>query len=364
MSTSKPRSPLSISIRSTSLNDDWRQQALARQQQLTKPQGSLGLLEELAIQLVSVQQTHQPNVSQARALIFAADHPVARRGTSAFPVEVTAAMVGNFLSGGAASSVLARSHDIPLTVIDMGVDTPYPSPDVSSDRYRKYDFEGGDIYIEAALTPEDFCEVLLVGRQSVARLPEDLNLLILGEMGIGNTTASAAVAGAVIGGEVESLVGRGTGIDDEILRTKTQIVSQAIDRWSKIECPAEDKVAEIMRQLGGREMTAVLGAMLEAVHRGVAILVDGFIISVVALVLVKLYPESRDYLIFSHQSHEAGHQKVLAELDATPLLSLHLRLGEASGALTAYPLLKAACDLHNQMATFEEAAVPNKDDIL
>ena len=181
-------------------------------------------------------------------------------------------------------------------------------------------------------------------------------------MGIGNTTASSAVAAALIGGELEALIGRGTGVDDKAFEVKTQIVRQAVSRWERQRGAHIPYAAEVMRHLGGREMAATLGAMLEAVQRGVAILVDGFIISVVALTLVRLHPEARSYLIFSHRSQESGHQRVLAELNAEPLISLGLRLGEASGALSAYPLLKAACDLHVHMATFAEAAVPDQDE--
>jgi nicotinate-nucleotide--dimethylbenzimidazole phosphoribosyltransferase len=279
-------------------------------------------------------------------------------------MEVTAAMVGNFLAGGAASSVLAQTHNIPLTVIDVGVDTPYPQPRVTRDRYQKYSLSGGDISREPALNHEDFYEAVMIGRRCVASLDPTLNLLILGEMGIGNTTPSAAIACALLSGSVEDLVGRGTGIDDETRALKQNIVTQALNRWRADQDPDEHRVIKIMRHLGGREIVAIFGAMLEAIQRGVAILVDGFIISAAALALVTMYPEARPLLLFSHRSQERGHRLILEAMRATPLLELELRLGEASGALTAYPILRAACALHGQMATFAEAAVPNKEERL
>ena len=345
-------------------NDPWWQKALDRQNILTKPNGSLGRLEELAIQLSVIQQTHSPKVDHTSALIFAADHPVSIHGTSAFPMEVTAAMVVNFLTGGAASSVLAKLHNIPLSVIDVGVDTPYQVPNISSDLYQKYRINAGDISVEPALSDQVFEEVVKIGRTCVAQLPDETDLLILGEMGIGNTTPSSAVAYALLEGDLETLVGKGTGITDEARKNKITVIHKALKRYSKVHNVHENKVIEIMKHLGGREMSAILGAMLEAIQRRIAILVDGFIISVVALALVHLHPESLPFLIFSHRSKELGHQRVLQALEASPILSLDLRLGEASGSLTAYPLLKAACALHTNMATFEEAQVPNKEDTI
>ena len=364
MQTSTQQHLPSLNITVSTFDFSWQQEAQNRQNSLTKPQASLGQLEALAIQLATLQRTHRPTVDHAHAFIFAADHPVVCHGTSAFPMEVTAAMVSNFLSGGAASSVLAQMHQIPLTVIDVGVDTDYPVPQVSGDRYQKHELTAGDISVEASLSHQNFTQAIYIGRECVAKLDDNVKLLILGEMGIGNTTSSSAVASALITNSLDDLIGRGTGISDEAIHIKKQIVQKALQRWSQSVEHQVDNVAEIMRHLAGREMVSILGAMLESVQRGIPILVDGFIISVVALALVRMYPQARNFLIFSHRSQEKGHQKVLAALKASPLLSLDLRLGEASGALTAYPLLKAACALHSNMATFEEAAVPNKEESL
>ena len=355
---------LVLDLTTSAIDLTWRSSALERQAQLTKPPGSLGRLEEVAVQLATVQRTHQPRVDHAHTLIFAADHPVARHGTSAYPVEVTAAMVGNFLAGGAASSVLARTHDIPLTVIDVGVDTPYAQPQSTPERYQRYQLRGGDLSEEPALDLEDFYAAVKIGRQCVAALDPELNLLILGEMGIGNTTPSAAIACALLSGDVDELVGRGTGIDEDARVKKQEVITRSLKRWRAAQASGAPQVAEVLRHLGGREIVAIFGAMLESVQRGVAILVDGFIISAAALALVTMYPEARPFLLFSHRSRERGHRRLLEAMDALPLLELDLRLGEASGALTAYPLVRAACALHCQMATFAEAAVPDRDDAL
>ena len=353
---------LKVNMPSLAANDPWWKKAQARQAILTKPSGSLGRLEELAMRLSAIQQTNTPSVDHAQALIFAADHPVSRHGTSAFPMEVTAAMIANFLNGGAASSVLAKLNDIPLSVIDVGVDTPYEVTGISANLYQRHTLSGGDISVEPALSAQAFTKAIQIGRKCVASMPTETQLLILGEMGIGNTTPSSAVACALLGGQLDSLVGRGTGITEEVRKHKIELINKALKRFSTVHTLKENQVVDVMKHLGGREMSAILGAMLEAVQKRIPILVDGFIISVVALALVRLYPESLPYLIFSHQSQEQGHIKVLQALQASPILSLDLRLGEASGALTAYPLLKAACALHSNMATFEEAAVPNKEE--
>lgn len=354
---------LKINVPSLASDDPWWQRAQDRQNILTKPSGSLGRLEDLAIRLSVIQQTNTPSVDHTHALIFASDHPVVRHGTSAFPMEVTAAMVANFMHGGAASSVLAKLNNIPLSVVDVGVDTPYEMDSVNSNAYQKYELSGGDISVEPALSSQTFVEAIGIGRKQITKLSDNTQLLILGEMGIGNTTPSSAVACALLGGEIDDLVGKGTGITEEARRHKVSIIAKALQRFSKEHDHKQNHVVEVVRHLGGREMSSILGAMLEAVQRRIAILVDGFIISAVALALVQLYPESLPFLIFSHRSQEQGHIKVLQALQASPLLSLDLRLGEASGALTAYPMLKAACALHVNMATFAEAAVPNKEEI-
>lgn len=333
-----------------------------RQACLTKPPGSLGRLEELAVRLAAFQGTPIPRVRPAAALLFAADHPVTRHGVSPYPSAVTQAMVRNFLTGGAAVSVLARRQSIPLHVVDVGVDgsteaLPDPAPGTSYRRDRCAESPAGDLRVEDAMPPETFAACKEAGRAAVHELPSDTRLVVLGEMGIGNTTAAAAICGALLDGEPESFVGAGTGADEEMLDRKRAVVRDAVNRLAGLRDPDE-----VVRRVGGREIAALLGAMEAAVALRRVVLVDGFIVTAAALALLKRVPEARHGLLFAHRSDEQAHARVLAWLGVEPLLDLGLRLGEASGALVAFPLVELACALHAEMATFESAAVPDRTD--
>jgi len=338
-----------------------RREALARQARLTKPAGSLGRLEELAVELAAFQEG-EPAVRPAAALHFAADHPVVARGIAPFPQSVTRAMVENFLSGGAASSVLCRLYGLPLTVHDVGV-LPRELPPsrrqaegVVVSRTALASAPAGDLASEDAMSPEVFEATLQLGRQAVRELVEGTRLVVLGEMGIGNSTVAAALGAALLElPEPEAMVGLGTGATPEILANKREVVRLAVARLG-----GERSTREVLRRVGGRELTALVGAMLEASAQRVAVLVDGFIVSAAALAALRLEPDVRRALIFSHTSAEAGHQRLLEACGAKPLLELGLRLGEGSGALAAFPLLEAAVALHRGMATFESAAVPDR----
>lgn len=332
-------------------------EARARQASLTKPAGSLGRLEDLAIQLASIRGG-EPESRPAEALIFAADHPVVKHGVSAYPAAVTAAMVENFVRGGAAASVLARRLAVGLTVIDVGVSTPY-AHEVSGAGARLHrdpvaDLPAGDLRVEDAMSSEVYARALAAGAAAVDRLDAGTRVVILGEMGIGNTTAAAAVAAALLGGDPALLVGLGTGVDPGALARKIEVVREAAER---VGGAAPHRV---LQSVGGREIAAIVGAAGRAIERRMAVLVDGFIVSAAILALVRIEPLARRSLIFAHCSQEAGHARILAALDARPLLDLGLRLGEASGALTALPLLDLACALHREMATFDGAGVPER----
>ena len=337
------------------------EQARAHQQQLTKPRGSLGVLEDIPVQLAGLQRTPMPASRPAAAIVFASDHPVARHDVSAYPVEVTAAMVRNFVAGGAAASVLARELRVPLHVVDVGVrGPPYLAfaEDVRLVRARVARDEAGDLRVEDAMSAATFDRAVQTGAAAVDSLPAGVVVLILGEMGIGNTTAASAVAAALLGAhgaEAEALVGAGTGVSGAALARKRAVVSDAVARVGQVE-----SAEEAVRRLGGRDIAALLGAGARGCERGMAVLVDGFIVSTAMLALVRAAPEARRSLLFAHRSAEAGHRRVLEALDARPLLDLDLRLGEASGALLALPLLDHACALHRQMATFASAGVPDK----
>lgn len=334
------------------MNSAAQEAAERRQQQLTKPPGSLGALEDIAITLAGIQGLERPSSRPAAALLFAADHPVTRHGVSAYPPSVTGAMMANFAGGGAASTVFARALDVPLQVVDVGVDSEYP-PSATVRRAPRAG-EAGDLRTEDALDAEAFEAAWSAGVDAIDGLPEDVRVVLLGEMGIGNTTPAAAVSAALLGRPAADLVGPGTGVAGEALENKRQVVEDALSRVGPLE-PSAGR--EALLRLGGRELAAIAGAATRAVERGVAVLVDGFIVTSAVLAAVRAEPGVRDGLLFAHCSQEPGHRALLEALDARALLDLGLRLGEGSGALAALPLLDLACAMHAGMATFEEAAI-------
>lgn len=331
-----------------------RDAALARQDKLTKPAGSLGRLETLAVALAERQGRSQPKSRPASALIFAADHPVTALGVSAYPSAVTRAMVQNFATGGAAASVLASTFGVPLTVVDVGVSGPVAEVDgpharvVRAPRAGK----GGDLLRTDALDADARDAALRAGRDAVDALDPETRVLVLGEMGIGNTTCATALSAALLETDGAALVGPGTGVHGEALETKKRVVRGALERVGQVS------PGEALRRLGGRDIAAVVGAAGRAAALGMTVLVDGFIVTSAILALCRLRPAARGAFLFAHRSAEPGHSRQLEALDAEPLLDLGLRLGEASGALTALPILDAACALHSGMATFEGAGVP------
>ena len=335
-----------------------RAEAAARQARLTKPAGSLGRLESLVLDLAAWQGRALPESRPVVALLFAADHPVAARGVSAYPPEVTAAMVTNFLSGGAAASVLARTLNIPLTVVDVGVATPYVAPaDSWAQLVRGLSAaEVGDLVESDGMSPRALNDAVRAGQAAVEELDNETRFVILGEMGIANTTVASALVACLAGGAPEEWVGPGTGVQGAALSAKQQVVRAAVERVGAVE------PAEALRRLGGRELAALVGAATAAAARRMTVVVDGFIVSAAMLAAVALRPAVRPALVFAHRSAEPPHAALLERLGAEPLLDLGLRLGEASGALTAWPLIDLACRLHAGMATFDEAAVPTAND--
>lgn len=329
--------------------------AEARQAQLTKPAGSLGELERLATRLAGLQGRECPSIDQVWIAIFAGDHGVMAEGVSAYPQAVTGQMLRNFVGGGAAISVLARQVGASLEVTDLGTALPLePLPGV---RHLHVGAGTGNLMREAAMTPAQALIALQAGRDSVSRAAADgCELFIGGEMGIGNTTSATALACLLLGCPVAELVGPGTGLAAAGVAHKAQVIETAL----ALHRDAAGEPMEALRCLGGFEIAALTGAYLACAQQGVVALVDGFICSVAALLAVRLNPECRDWLLFSHQSAEPGHQRLLAALQATPVVSLGLRLGEGSGAALVVPMLRLACALHNEMATFAEAAVADR----
>ncbi len=336
----------------------YRLSALERQSILTKPTGALGALEDVAVWLADIQQTETPLANSPAVIVFASDHPVSELGVSAYPREVTPMMVLNLAVGGAAASVLSRLHSAPLHIVDVGAE-PYPAPAANEHvHWSRVNPRGvvGNLRDSDAMDSTALEHSLKAGADAVDALPKGTNVLILGEMGIGNTTPASAIAARLLQCSADEMVGPGTGVSGEALQAKCEIVASALARTEGNSDPFE-----VMRRLGGREIAAIVGAMGRAAEQGIAILVDGFIVSSAALVAVKMDERVRDYLWFGHRSAEPGHARILEALDASPLVDAGLRLGEGSGALTSLPLVQAAVALHNEMATFEQASVPNRE---
>ena len=331
------------------------EQAHARQQQLTKPAGSLGQLESVAVQLAGLQGQVKPNLDRVWIAIFAGDHGVVAEGVSAFPQEVTGQMLHNFVNGGAAISVLARQLGASLEVVDLGTVTP--SLDLPGVRHLNIGPGTANFVLGPAMTQVQGELAMQAGRDSVLRaVATGVQLFIGGEMGIGNTTAASALACALLDCPVMHLTGPGTGLNAAGVSHKAQVIERAL----AMHTAQRGDALQTLFNLGGFEMSALVGAYLACAQEGVAVLVDGFICSVAALVAVRLNPDCRQWLVFGHRGAEPGHRHVLETLGAEPLLDLGLRLGEGSGAALAVPLLRLACDLHGQMATFAEAAVADR----
>lgn len=343
----------------TNRDHTYRDAALARQGILTKPTGALGALEGVAVWLADIQQSEMPVAGPAAAVVFASDHAVSRLGVSAYPREVTPMMVINLATGGAAASVLARLNGIPLHVVDVGTE-PYPDPEPGPGMHWHRAATAGVVgdLVESDAMDEAALEAALgAGAAAVDALPDGTRIAIFGEMGIGNTTPASAVSARLMGMTADDMVGPGTGVAGDALQAKRELVQRALDRTVDTIAPLE-----VLRRLGGREIAAIVGAMGRAAELGMAILVDGFIVSSAALVAARHDARVRDYMWFGHRSAEPGHARILEALDAQPLVDAGLRLGEGSGALTALPLIQASVALHNQMATFEQAAVPDRED--
>ena len=332
-----------------------RNKARERQQQLTKPAGSLGQLEHLAVELAAMQGSQRPQVEQLWVSIFAGDHGVVAEGVSAFPQAVTGQMLRNFVSGGAAISVLAKQLDATLEVIDLG--TTLPLEPLRGVHHLHLGAGTQNFAQGPAMSATQLLQALDAGQASVQRAREaGSQLFIGGEMGIGNTTAATAMACVLLECAALEMVGPGTGLDSAGVAHKAEVIELALE----LHRPQISEPIDILQRLGGFEIAALSGAYLACAQQGITALVDGFICSVAALLAVRLNPECRFWLLFAHCGAEPGHQRVLKALQAEPLLDLGLRLGEGSGAALAVPLLQLACSLHNDMATFAEAAVAER----
>ena len=318
----------------------------------TKPQGALGRLEALALQIGLVQQTEHPVLRAPQVLVFAADHGLAAQGVSAYPSDVTWQMVENFSAGGAAVSVLARQHRLAMTVIDAGVRHEFaPRPGLLDCKIGPgtADASQGD-----AMTHAQCAAAIRRGRDVVRALPG--NVVLLGEMGIGNTSSAALLLARLAGVDIGACVGRGTGLDDAGLAHKRVVLRAVLQRHPGAQAPLEALAA-----FGGFEIAMLAGAALQAASERRLVVVDGFIAGAAILVAAMLAPDLLAYCVFAHRSNEAGHRLMLDHLGVQAVLDLGLRLGEASGAVLAWPLLASAVLLLNQMASFESAGVSTRE---
>lgn len=336
------------------LDEEAMRLAGGRLDRLTKPPGSLGRLEDIARQTAGITGTLQPDLTAKAVVIMAGDHGVCAEGVSAFPQEVTPQMVLNFLGGGAAVNVLARHVGAEVVCVDIGVNADLEHPSLVSRKIRK---GTGNIAAGPAMSREEAAEAVAVGIEVAdALFSRGVRLFATGEMGIGNTTPSSALLAALTGAAVEEAVGRGTGVGDETLRRKQDVVRRAL----AVNAPDPSDPLGVLAKLGGLEIAGLVGVILGAAANRCPVVIDGFISSVAALAAARIAPLSVGSMLPSHLSHEQGHQLVLSAIGLRPLLQMDMRLGEGTGALLAFPLVEAAMKLMNEMATFESAGVSER----
>ncbi|HAA13760.1 MAG TPA: nicotinate-nucleotide--dimethylbenzimidazole phosphoribosyltransferase [Cytophagales bacterium] len=322
----------------------------------TKPMGALGRLEEIAVQIGLIQNSLDPVLHAPHILVFAGDHGIAKEGVSAYPQEVTHQMVLNFLAGGAAINVLAQQHGIQLSVIDAGVN--YDFKDQPGLINQKVDPGTSNFLFGDAMTYVQLEQALRLGSEAAETLPHaKCNVMGFGEMGIANTSAASMIMSQMCAIPIADCVGRGTGLNDPQVQHKIAVLDQATRLHGTVTEPQE-----VLRRFGGFEMAQMCGAMLRSAELGRVVLVDGFIATASYLVAQAIQPEIARYAVFTHQSQEQGHRKLLEFLGAKPLLQLDMRLGEGTGCAVAYPVLQSAVAILNQMASFESAGVSQKSE--
>lgn len=333
------------------LDKEMGKKARAYIDNLTKPPGSLGRLEELAIELAEMTSEAFPVVSPPGVIVFAADHGVVDEGVSAFPQEVTVQMILNFLTGGAAINVFSRQIGAAFEVVDVGVAGDIRAEGVVN---RKIRYGTGNFCNQDAMTREEVEKALAVGYERAENMiQQGSKCLILGEMGIGNTTASSAILAVLSGQDVHGLVGCGTGIAPEKLSHKKAVIERAIEERN----PDKNDPIDVLAKVGGLEIAAMTGAMLAGARHRIPILLDGFICTVAALLAKEICSTSCKYMIAGHRSVEPGHEMALKLLGKKPILDLGLRLGEGSGAAVAFPILQSAALMLKEMATFTSAGI-------
>ncbi|HKV57020.1 MAG TPA: nicotinate-nucleotide--dimethylbenzimidazole phosphoribosyltransferase [Ktedonobacteraceae bacterium] len=340
----------------TPLDNNAMEAARARQQELTKPAGSLGRLEDIAIQIAGITGQALPQIERKAVIVMAGDHGVTDEGVSAYPSEVTPQMVYNFLRGGAAINALAKYTGAQVIIVDVGVAAEIAHPNLLS---RKVAHGTANMAKGPAMTQAQMVEAITVGMDVFeAQFEQGIDLVATGDMGIGNTTASSAIAAALLRKPVALVTGRGTGINDEQLAHKIQVIENALEQNK----PNPQDPFDVLMKVGGLEIAGLVGVIIAAAARRVPVVIDGLISGAAALLAVEMNPTIRDYLLAGHTSVEQGHRLMLERMNLVPLLDLQLRLGEGTGAVLAMNIIEAALHAHNEMATFTEAGVSEKED--
>jgi len=337
------------------LNGQYIMQAQERLDQLTKPPGSLGQLEQLAMQLSAIYQSTHFSVDPVAHYVFVGDHGITAEGVSAFPSEVTTQMVYNFLQGGAAINVLTKNNDVAIKVVDVGMKDTVADPRLIQ---RKIKQGTNNFLFDKAMTKEEVYDAIQVGFQlGMDEIEQGVKMLSIGEMGIGNTTSSAAVAAHLLGRPVEQMTGKGTGLNDMQLQHKVDVIRKAFE---KHQLASKDAV-EALAAFGGLELAAMTGMIIAAAYKQIPVLLDGLNTGAAALAAAYIHPITASYMVASHQSEEPGHAIILNALQLKPLLQLSLRLGEGTGAILALPLIRSTQYLLQEMATFSQAKVSQKE---
>lgn len=339
-------------------DEEAKRLAAAHLDQLTKPPGSLGKLESLVIRTAGITGQPKPDLARKAVVVMAADHGVCEEGVSAYPAEVTPQMLLNMLAGGAAVNVFSRQVGAEVICVDMGVNADISHPALLNRKLRK---GTANMAKGPAMTREEAEQAILAGAAVAEEACErGIQLFVTGELGIGNTTASAAVASAFTGLEPSLLTGRGTGVDNEGLSRKTSVVQQALS----VNQPDREDAIDVLAKVGGLEIAGMAGLILGAAARNCPVVLDGFISGAAALAASRLCPASLDYILASHVSDEKGHAVLLEVLGLEPMLRLDMRLGEGTGGVLALPLIDSACAVMREMATFASAGVSDGTGVL
>ncbi|WP_321281845.1 nicotinate-nucleotide--dimethylbenzimidazole phosphoribosyltransferase [Marinifilum fragile] len=340
-----------IEFKIDSLSDNLNKELQEKIDTKTKPIGSLGMLEKIAFQLGKIQNSLNPEINNPNVVVFAGDHGIADDGVSFYPKSVSYQMLYNYMEGGAASTVFAKQHGIKFNVVDAGVDHDFdPSLPIIN---RKLAYGTKNYRLEPAMTKEQCLEGIKRGAKVIEEIHQKgCNFIIFGEKGIGNTSSASLILSLLGDISLEECVGRGTGLDKEGVKSKFDLLNEGLLKYNKSNDPID-----VLTHFGGFEIVMIVGAMLKAAELKMTLLIDGFIITSALLAAFKINPKVKDYCLFAHKSNEQAHIKMLNIIGGEPILDIGMRLGEATGAMVCYPLIKSAAQFMNEMASFQDAGV-------